>query len=130
MSRTYRKKRESYYSKYLSKQFSYGSDIEYLKSGEPVPEGWKEFHFGGRYSTQFICYARPLTKEEFKKELSKQRRESSNANERSPGKFYRLSREKRLRSHNKRELTRWIKNPDSYEDMCKNNPDSCLWDWS
>lgn len=55
--------------------------------------------------------------------------ESSNANAWSPGSVYRQTRERELRSHNARELIKYVQRED-YSPMCKERPINCWWDWS
>jgi hypothetical protein len=71
---------------------------------------------------------RELTKEEEWKRERWAHGESSTHNSRSPSPWYRQYREKYLRNHNKREIFKWVANED-HEPMCKENPDSCWWDW-
>ena len=64
----------------------------------------------------------------FEKAMSMLHRESRDANERSPSRHYRRMREKRMRTFNNQQLKlALIGELDNA--VCKENPDSCLWDW-
>jgi hypothetical protein len=49
-------------------------------------------------------------------------------NARSPGRYYRQTRETELRTLCKEELLRFRKDPE-HEVIVPDNPTSCLWDW-
>ena len=62
------------------------------------------------------------------REIEWQNTKESQANERSPGHWYRLNRHKQLRQSARKEIFKFIMLGD-YEPMILSDPISCLWDW-
>ena len=56
--------------------------------------------------------------------------ESSDANARTPSRWHRQQREKKLRTHNKNEIRKSIKREDYETDVIYDTPSSHKWDWS
>lgn len=73
---------------------------------------------------------RPMTDQEKNDRYYSLHGESSSANAWTPSRSYRQMREVRLRTHNKQELIRYMKDPENYEPMVFENPESHMWDWS
>ena len=61
--------------------------------------------------------------------LAKMHKESGSSKERSPSHYHRITRERKLRTYNKQQI-RVSMLTDLENAICKENPDSCLWDWS
>lgn len=134
MSRTVRKKIKSNNS--WSNRFKkYDQAYEYYFIGAHgnrplsslnyfLKEGWES-----GWHTDPMMLRRKITKERAFDIWKCEHGESRTANSRTPGKYYRKKREVKLRSHNKRELVKFVSKED-YEPMCKNNPDSHYWDWA
>lgn len=73
---------------------------------------------------------RPMDKGEKWFKVRQMHGESSTANSRSPGKWYRHNRMTENRSINKQELIKWVKACGEYEPMFEADPRNCWWDWS
>ena len=72
--------------------------------------------------------ADPQDRKSYGKALHNRHKESSHANERTPGRWYRKNREHEYRRHSERELYRFMVNPE-HEVMIHDKPKSHLWDW-
>lgn len=81
---------------------------------------------GGRRMVEY----RPMNKQERWHEWRYMHAESSTANVRSPGHWYRVNRQKQNRSIDKQQLVKWFQSGGEHEPMCEANPRSCRWDWS
>ncbi len=82
------------------------------------------------YTWVYSCpIYRPMTKEERRNRWLFLHGESRHANMWTPGRWYRQNRESQLRSHNRTELIKYMKDPDNYEPMVFDGPLSHLWDW-
>lgn len=79
------------------------------------------------YYSYAVCY-RQMTPGEWFKAWYGLHGESRHSNERTPGKWYRRQRCVQGRRRNKRELQKYLHNPD-YEPMCERKDLSHLWDW-
>jgi len=86
-------------------------------------------HHGDRYYFYETVY-RSATKKEIQDEYKIIHTDNQKSKyDNPPSWFVRLYFEKPLRKHNKRELHRFIRNPD-YEPMCEKKSRDALWDWS
>lgn len=72
---------------------------------------------------------RPMTPREAYKQWKWYHGESSNANERTPGRYYRQYRQNQNRMINKTEIVKWVKANGEYEPFFEANPRCCKWDW-
>ena len=70
----------------------------------------------------------PSDRKKYRKALAKRHSESSHANERSPGHWYRRRRETEYRRFSDREIHRFMRNPE-HEVIIHRKPKSHLWDW-
>lgn len=73
---------------------------------------------------------RPMTEQERNKKYRWLHGESKHANAWTPARWFRQNREGELRSHNKQELVKYMKDPENYEPMVFEEPFSHMWDWS
>lgn len=73
---------------------------------------------------------RPMTDQERNERFWNLHGESSSANAWTPCRWFRQNRERELRTHNKQELIKYMKNPENYEPMVFEEPMSHYWDWS
>ena len=105
------------YVKYEYRVIRYSNIDEY---GTP---GFIYYH-----NCHVISAFRPATKLEIRKINRDRYGESSHKNQRSPGKEYRSFRHRENRQRDRRELQKFMVNPD-YEPMPYEEPISCLWDW-
>lgn len=113
MSRTYRAKRDSGWHSYVG-----------------APKGYYEMEWATMWGRGWVFIPLDPVKDrkKIRQQLWQSTKESSNANERSPGKEYRRNRHRELRSITREELHKFKAIPD-YEPMIPNNPISCKWDW-
>jgi hypothetical protein len=75
-------------------------------------------------------FFRPMSEQERNHEYKRIHGESRSKNAWTPSRWFRQNREIELRSHNKQELIKYMKDPDNYEPMVFENPKSHMWDWS
>lgn len=125
MSRTVRRRHDKSTNKY------YGSRL--IPDGFKIAGYYTQYDYHSRWAEPewdgpIYTYREP-TKEERYKTWNWLHGESSNGNERSPGRSYRNARMRENRSINKQELIRWMKNPDDHEPLFEDDPRSCRWDW-
>lgn len=80
-----------------------------------------------RYYAYPVSY-RPMTPREWFRAWYYMHGESRHNNERTPNKWYRRRRCVQTRRLNKRELQKYLHNPD-YGPMCERKDRSHLWDW-
>jgi hypothetical protein len=103
------------------------------------PDCWKGNKVAGKYTVHdlqrdedkihYVWVWREPTKSERHSDWMTYHGESRSANHRTPGHYYRNKFESKLKTHNKHELVKWMKNHD-YEPMCYERPSDCWWDWS
>lgn len=143
MSRTYRRKNieDTYGGSWARKGRKSGGfystyDNEFVKvrytSRKTYEEdGWTFVECKTVWTWKHSCpIYRPMTERERNDRYRQLHGESRNANEWSPGKWYRKNREAEHRSKSKQEIIRWMKNPEEYEPIISDDPRSHWWDWS
>lgn len=73
---------------------------------------------------------RSMTKEEVRREMKFFHGESSHRNAWSPSRDYRKTCDTEMKTHNKREMLKWVNSQGEYDPVFMDNPRNCWWDWS